>query len=94
MTVSARGLGGDDGEQDGPGRQVARAEEVVGRAPLVARHPEADAEREDEIEHDDGEVEVCTAASWARSGWKASHPEQAKGAYPKACPLRVAQGDS
>ena len=52
-----RGLGGDDGEQDGPGRQVARAEEVVGRAALVARDPEADAQREDEVQHDDGEVE-------------------------------------
>ena len=49
-------LGGDDGEQDGPGGQVPGAEEVVGRAPLAARHPEADAQGEDEVEADDDEV--------------------------------------
>ena len=51
-----RGFGGDDGEENGPGGQVSRAEEVVGGAPLAAGYPEPEAQGEDEVQDDDDEV--------------------------------------
>ena len=88
MTVSARGLGGDDGEQDGPGGQVAGAEEVVGRAPLVARDPEADAEREGEVEPDDGEVE-CVQGTSRLAGEGGTTNEGPSAAMTGGGPLRI-----
>ena len=52
------GLGRHDGEQDRPGRQVTRAEEVIGRAALPPGHPEPDPEGKDEVADDDEEVEA------------------------------------
>jgi hypothetical protein len=52
------GLGGDDGEQDRPGGEIPRAEEVVGGAALVAGDPEPYTERKDEVEADDDDVEA------------------------------------
>ena len=43
------GFGGDDGEEDGPGRQIASAEEVIGSASLAASNPEAQAQGESEV---------------------------------------------
>ena len=51
------GLGRDDREQDGPGGEIARAEEVVGRAPLMPGDPQPDTERKDEVQADDDDVE-------------------------------------
>jgi hypothetical protein len=51
------GLGRDDREQGRPGRQVARAEEVIGRAALPPSQPEPDTEGKDEVADDDEEVE-------------------------------------
>jgi hypothetical protein len=52
-----RGLGGDDREQDRPGGEIPRAEEVVGRAPLMPGDPQPDPERKDEVQADDDDVE-------------------------------------
>jgi len=51
-----RRLGCDDGEEDGPCGQVSSTEEVISGAPLVASHPEAEAQGESKVYDDDGEV--------------------------------------
>ena len=52
----SRCLGRDDGKENGPGWKIARAEEVVRRAPLMSSDPEPDAQGEGEIQDDDDEV--------------------------------------
>jgi hypothetical protein len=51
-------LGRDDREQDGPGGEIPRAEEIVGRAPLMPGDPQPDPERKDEVQADDDDVQT------------------------------------
>jgi hypothetical protein len=51
-------LGRDDRQQDRPRGEVARTEEIVGRARLPPRDPETDAEAQQEVDADDPEIEA------------------------------------
>src|SRR4029453_15966191 len=51
------GLGRDDRQEDRPGGQVARTEEIVARGLLMPGHPQTDTERDRTVRNDDREVE-------------------------------------
>jgi hypothetical protein len=61
-----RGLGCNDRKQDGEGGKVASTEKVVAGIALPARDPESEAEREDEVDCDDREIECVQV----RRGWR------------------------
>src|SRR5439155_20944761 len=65
-----RGLGGDDRKEHAPRRQVPGAEKIVARGALAPGDPEADAQRQDEVGEDDGEIDTAHASSLEKGGAK------------------------